>query len=374
MLRVAHVVSDLSRAGWGVSRVAENLSAAQIECGVLAKVFGIGGRLWDETDAYLWRGAPAVSAKVIGPRSISYAPLLARNIIAWKPDIIHLHGIWSYHSYAALKAHLNCKVPMLVSPHGMLSPVSLGYSRFKKKIVSNLYQDKLLSGAAACHATSEAEANDIATYGIDKPVHVIPNGVEIVDVPHDIPVQEKKRVLSLGRLDHKKGLDRLIKAWSFIEDEHNDWILEIVGTDSKNYRKILEKQIVDLDLQHVFIKDGVFGVECDKLIAGSEIFVLPTLSESWPLSVGQALMLEVPVISTKGAPFPELAEKGCGDWIDHGPDAMAKALVRMMSLSSNDRKIMGKSGRQWVLSELSWMSVTKRFIKTYNGLLNIQAP
>ena len=369
MLRVAHIVSDLSRAGWGVSRVAENLSAAQMKSGALAQVFGIGGKQWEETDADLWRGAPAVPAMAIGPSSISYAPLLARNIIAWHPDVLHLHGIWNYHAYAALRAHLNCNVPILVSPHGMLSPISLDYSRFKKKLVSKLYQNKVLFNATACHATSKAEANDIAAYGIDQPVYIIPNGVEVVDVPHELPVQAKKRVLSLGRLDHKKGLNRLIEAWSLIEDAYDDWSLEIVGTDSKGYRKILEKQIIDLDLQNVVLKDGIFGVDCDKLIAGSDIFVLPTLSESWPLSVGQALMLEVPVIATKGAPFPDLIEKGCGDWVDHGPDAMAKALVRMMSLSSRDRKIMGKAGRHWVLNELSWLSVAERFSDVYDELM-----
>lgn len=368
-MRIAHIVSDLSRAGWGVSRVVENLSAAQIKCGADAQVFGVGGKQWEESDADLWRGGPANPAMVIGPRSISYSPFLHRKIVDWHPSVLHLHGIWNYTAHAALRAQLNCKVPLLISPHGMLSPVSLAYSRFKKKVISKLYQDKVLFNATAFHATSQSEVNDIVAYEVGKPVHTIPNGVEDVSKPHGVSDKQKKRVLYLGRLDHKKGLNRLVEAWSLIEKDFDDWSLDIVGTDPKGYRKILEKQIGDLDLQNVFIKDGIFGLECDKLIAGSDIFVLPTLSESWPLSVGQALMLEVPVIVTKGAPFPELNEKGCGDWVDHGPDAMSKALVRMMSLSSSDRKIMGRLGKHWVSTELSWLSIAKRFIDVYDQLI-----
>lgn len=367
-MRIAHIVSDISRAGWGVSRVTEHLSAAQIKCGAEAQVFGHGGKQWEESDADLWQGGPANPVMLIGPRSFGYSPFLIRKIVAWRPDVLHLHGIWTYHAYAALRAQLSCEIPMLISPHGMLAPIALEYSGLKKKLVSKLYQDEVFSNATAFHATSQAEVNDIMAYGIDKPIHIIPNGVEVVDKPHGILDKQKKRVLSLGRLHHKKGLNRLIEAWSLIEKDFDDWSLHIVGTDSKGYRKILKKQISDLNLQNVVIKDGVFGLECDKLIAGSDIFAVPTLSESWPLSVGQALMLEVPVIATKGAPFPELIEKGCGDWVDHGSDAMAKALVKMMSLSSNDRKIMGRLGRQWVLSELSWMSIADRFIGVYNQL------
>lgn len=369
MIKVAHIVSDLSRAGWGVSKVAENLSSAQIKTGILAQVFGVGGKAWKETDADLWNGAPAIPSTVIGPRSLSYVPFLAKNIISWKPDILHLHGIWNYHAYAALKAQIGCNVPILISPHGMLSPISLNYSKLKKKIVSKLYQDKVLSYANAFHATSKTEVEDIASYNLKKPVYVVPNGVEVVNVPHKLMAQERKRVLSLGRIDHKKGLHRLIDAWSLIEDKFDDWSLEIVGTDSKGYRRVLEKQIIDLNLKHAYIKDGIYGVECDKLIASSEIFVLPTLSESWPLSVGQALMLEVPAIVTKGAPFPELIERGCGDWISHGSDAMAKSLMRMMSLTRSKRKKMGKLGRDWVLNDLSWMKIAKRFIDIYKQLI-----
>jgi glycosyltransferase involved in cell wall biosynthesis len=181
----------------------------------------------------------------------------------------------------------------------------------------------------------------------------------------------KKRVLYLGRLDPKKGINRLISAWSLLEEDFPEWVLQISGTGSQRYRKVLQMQAKNLKLSNVIFTDGIFGEECNDLIENSDIFVLPTLSESWPLSVGQALMLQVPVITTKGAPFPELESQKCGFWIDHGAFPLFLALHKMMTYSNQERRNFGKNGRKWVKRELSWSKIAGRYLVQYRLLQSV---
>ena len=95
----------------------------------------------------------------------------------------------------------------MVSPRGMLSPVALSFSRYKKKVFWKLLQELVIRGAACLHATSEQEYEEIRAFGLSNPVAIIPNGVDIPDLIADeeLPRKAHRVALSLGRLHPKKG-------------------------------------------------------------------------------------------------------------------------------------------------------------------------
>ena len=109
-----------------------------------------------------------------------------------------------------------------------------------------MWQNTAVKDVNCVHATAESELNDIRDYGIVGPVAVIPNGV---DVPSLLPSTVDSKgacdpfILSLGRLHPKKGLDKLIAAFSLISSAFPEWKLRIIGSDEGGYKHQLEQKI-----------------------------------------------------------------------------------------------------------------------------------
>jgi glycosyltransferase involved in cell wall biosynthesis len=104
------------------------------------------------------------------------------------------------------------------------------------------------------------------------------------------------------------------------------------------------------------------------MFRGADVFAISTLNENFGNVIAESLASGVPVISTKGAPWSGLDSRGCGWWIDHGPEAMAAALRTALSLSDDQRLEMGRRGRLWMEREFSWRSVGEHFAQLYNWL------
>ena len=131
----------------------------------------------------------------------------------------------------------------------------------------------------------------------------------------------------------------------------------------------LEGLIKNLNLKRVLIRPAVHGPERDICLAGAEVFVLPTLGENFGLTVLESLMMETPVIATKGAPWSGLQTEGCGWWVEQGVEPLLKALVEAMSLTSQQRHQLGQIGREWVLRDYAWNLLSFKMVEIYESAI-----
>lgn len=365
MTRIAHVTSGLDRHAAGVGVVVSALSAEQQTKGHEVRVFGLASSTWLDGDKDCWRGAPAEAFQVLGkPRSFGYAPGLAKALARFDPDIVHLHGLWMYPALAVLRWHQKTGKPYVYSAHGMLTPVALSFSAWKKGIARRLFQDAALARAAIMHATTETEAEEFRLFGLKSRIAVVPLGIHVTPHP-SAPPEPFRRVLSLGRFHSVKGLDRLIKAWSQLEDQFPDWALDLVGPDEGGHMAELQKLAAGLNLQRVSFLPPLHGAERDRCMAGAQLFALPTRSENFAFTVPESLMMETPVIATKGAPWPGLVQEACGWWIEQGVEPLVTALREAMRLTDEQRRIMGQRGRAWMLRDFAWTSIANRVLDFY---------
>jgi glycosyltransferase involved in cell wall biosynthesis len=287
---------------------------------------------------------------------------------ATSTEVLHTHGLWLMANIAPAAAARNNGRLFVISPRGMLGPAALQFSRRKKQLVWKLLQGRAAHSAGLLHATSEAEFEEIRAAGLNAPVAVIANGV-------DVPRLERERtpppqtVLSLGRIHPKKGLDRLVRAWSLLGPVAQGWSLRIVGPDQGGYARELARLVDSLRLVSVTIEPPLFGV--DKLAAYQEaaVFVLPILNENFAMTVAEALAAGVPVIATKGAPWSGLTREGCGWWVDHGERPLAEALMAAMTLRPQERAAMGLRGRDWMARDFSWDRLGAEMLAAYQWAL-----
>lgn len=371
MLRIAHITSGLDRYAAGVGVVVSALSAVQSSNGYEVRVFGLMSSAWIEGDKENWRGASAEAFQVVGrPRSFGYAPNLARSLEQFDPDIVHLHGLWTYPGLAVWLWHRRTGKPYVYSAHGMLSPVALSFSAWKKRISRLLFQDAALAKAAFIHATTEAEANDFRLFGLKNRIAVVPLGIEKTPIP-DVQFEAFRRILSLGRFHPQKGLDRLVDAWSRLQTQFPGWALDLVGPDEGGHMAELQELANRLNVKRLTIRPPLHGVERDTCMAGAELFVLPTRGENFALTVAESLMMETPVISTNGAPWAGLVQEGCGWWIEQGVEPLVKTLEKAMRLTDEQRLALGKRGRTWMLRDYAWASAAEKMLAVYQEAIQV---
>lgn len=275
-------------------------------------------------------------------------------------EILHTHGLWMFPN-----CYRNPQTNFVISPHGMLAPGALKFSSRKKKIFDFLFQRSAFEDAKLFFATAESEFEDIRNYGLKAPIAIIPNGVNIPNIKKKRIYKNKKTVLSLGRIHPKKGLDTLIKAWSKIEPIFKNWELKIVGPSEMGHQKQLEKLVKKLNLQRVFFGPPVYGAKKDILISKCDLFVLPSKSENFALTVAESLALEVPVIATKDTPWSGLNVHRCGFWIEGGENSLVKSLKAMLSLPDKELFDMGQRGKKWMQRDFSWEIICQKTLEAY---------
>jgi glycosyltransferase involved in cell wall biosynthesis len=181
-------------------------------------------------------------------------------------------------------------------------------------------------------------------------------------------------VLSLGRIHPKKGLARLLHAWSKVEPGHPGWRLKIVGPPEVGHDNELRALAMALGLTRVSVEGAIYGDAKTTAYEGADVFVLSTLNENFGLTVAEALAAGTPVISTKGAPWSGLESEGCGWWIDQGVEPLAAALAHVMALPREALEAMGKRGREWMARDFVWDRVARDMLDVYLWLARCAEP
>lgn len=367
-IRVLHVTSSLTSVGGGVKETVFQLADHQSRFTSLdVSVVGLEERLWS-AEKGSWGEIPTYARKITGPRSFGYSRRFVDCLLSLNPDLIHLHGLWMFPSKAVLDWHSQTKRPYIISVHGMLSTVALSYSAYKKQIIGLWFHNNVLTSASALHSTSDSETSEIINFGLTNNIYQVPNGVVLPNLTKSF-IPAHKKVVTIGRIHRKKGLSLLLRAWSLLETKFPDWILEIIGPDEDGELARLQLLAKELDLHRVFFLPPVFGV--DKLLAfqSASVFVLPSLSENFALTVAESLACGVPVVSTKGAPWEYLETFKCGRWVDISVMGLFEGLKEIMMLSDDERYCMGRRGRMLMKERFSWSSVSLEFEDIYNKII-----
>jgi glycosyltransferase involved in cell wall biosynthesis len=372
-LRAAHVIAGLDPAGGGPSYCVPRLCEALAVAGAETILLSVATEECDQRDAYCsgYRDCRFAwdYARIPVLRRLRSSQGLSRALrdSALTADVIHNHGLWLMPNVRVGEAAVGGSTPLVISPHGMLAPAALTFSRLKKRAFWALVQGPVVRGAACVHVTSEQEYEEIRLFGLANPVAIIPNGIDVAgSPPRPIPGPDGERiVLSLGRIHPKKGLDRLIHAWSKVEVGHPGWRLKIVGSPEGGHDKELRALTITLGLTRVSVEGPIYGDAKTTTYEDADVFVLSTLNENFGLTVAEALAAGTPVISTKGAPWSGLESNGCGWWIDHGVEPLAAALAHAMALPREALKAMGEKGREWMMRDFSWDRIAHDMLDVY---------
>ncbi len=376
-LHIIQTIGSIAERTGGPARTIRDLAEALGRTG--ARVSLIAGHDPAQDDGLL-PPDPALASLTLVPmvRRLGWAmpdftAAIAATLRPGETSIVHDNGIWGPSNIAVGAAVRRHRLPLVISPHGMLEPWAMAYHRGRKRLAWALFQHRLLTRARGLFATAASEAKPIRALMPRSPIAVIANGVTLPMVIPDRPPGLVPSVLFLSRIHPKKNLIGLLDAWAQIvaDPAHANWILRIAGPDEGGHAADVVRHAERLGLSSRVSFAGTIA-EADKAaaFAAADLFILPSFSENFGIVVTEALSHGIPVIATTGTPWDQLPIQGCGWWVAPRSDALAGALAAALALSAAERAAMGRRGRAWVGAAFGWDGIAAQTTAFYGWLLH----
>lgn len=308
-------------------------------------------------------------------RRLYYAPPLdaALRTHIREFDVLHTHAIYLWPLWRAAARARAAGVPHVLSPRGMLekSLIERKSALWKSALIA-FVERRNLESAAAIHVTSRREREEAETFGFNlPPVHEVPNGVELS--PTLTPPAAAITALSarqpfalfLGRINWKKGLDRLITSLAAAAG----WQLVVAGNDEDGYRSQLELQAAAAGVTDRVTFTGAVGA-ADKaaLLRMARVLVLPSYSENFGNVVLEAMAAGCAVVVTPEVGIADEVTRADAGWVVDGTPAHLGARLAAIINDPAACAAAGARGRQAVNERFTWERIAEQMEAIYRGI------
>jgi glycosyltransferase involved in cell wall biosynthesis len=328
-----------------------------------------------DLDGPLRLSANSVEKKAIGseidlavartwwPRAYGFAPRLIPELRRriHSADLVHIHGLYKFHTVAASRLARHYSVPYVIHIHGALTQYHRSKKRWKKGPYEALIERHSIEGAAAVIAASRAEKDAFTAWMTEPRCVVVPYVIdsELFSAADSTPrnsgefgtsFQGDPVVTFVGRLTEKKGLDVLVDAFGQLVERYPDARLVIAGPDDEGIGQRLTRQARRMGvLDQVVLPGVVTGRAKYGLLRASDLMALPSKDESFGVSIAEALAVGVPVVVTEEVALAgEVRDAGAGKVAVRDGRAFAEAMAEVLG-DDRERSVMAKNARRLAL-------------------------
>ena len=246
-------------------------------------------------------------------------------------------------------------------------PFSWAISEIGKQVDYLTYLGSFTKSALSPHIKDASKLIRVAP-GIDTD-HFSPSDSMSLRQRHGLG--SRPTIVSVGRLVHRKGQDRLIEALPKVLESIPDAALVLVGEGP--YRKHLDGLVNKYDLSgNVFFIGRINFAELPNYIGMGDVFAMPSRSRLFGLEVEglgivylEASSCGLPVIGGSSGGAPDAVLDGETGYVVDGNDltAISTQIVRLLS-DAKLRKEMGERGRKWAIENWRWEIWSKEFNKS----------
>ncbi len=310
--------------------------------------------------------------------------VISRTLYRWAKahfsayDLIHIHGLYRFPpTYAAWLAR-HQGIPYVIIPHGALDPYL--YSRSStslllKRLYERWFDLPNLQAASAIHYTAEDERRLAVFLKLRAPSFVVPNGLDWVPFEQSPPRGAMRKawslgdaplVLFLGRLHHKKGLDLLIPAFEQVRQARPDVQLAIVGPANDDYGDQVRSWVRDRGLTAaVTFVDFLSGTDLVQAYVDADVFVLPSYTENFGMTVVEAMACACPVVISRHVNIhEEIVAVDAGLVTECDVNEIAAAILELLN-DPAQRHRMGENGRRAVYERYTWPRIVEQLTAEY---------
>ena len=295
-------------------------------------------------------------------------------------EIVHVAAFWQFFGLPVLLAGIRGGVPTVVSPRGSLVMV---HDRQRRSLKHRAFywaiNHPILERVSAIHFTAENERADALRLGLGTPSFRVPNALPVEEFA-ELPDRTSARrdlgidpggsvVLFLGRLDRRKALDLLVRAFAQQTGGRADALLILAGPDYGE-EAMLRRLVAELKLRDRVRFTGLVDArERARLFAAADLCVLTSHAENFGNAAGEAMAAGLPVLVSDSCGIAEhVAEYDAGRVVPVDVDAIAAgigALLANMTLLPE----LGRNARRLVTERYAARAVATTMARAYQDLL-----
>lgn len=204
---------------------------------------------------------------------------------------------------------------------------------------------------------------------------VIPNGIDLEHFNPDIKPFEKYldgklNILFVGRLEKRKGVKYLIKAYNIVKEKYPDSRLIIIGP-GRRFRRKYENMVNRKKLEDVVFLGNVPYEDLPRYYKTADIFCAPAVSgESFGIVLLEAMAVGTPIVATNIDGYASVLTDGKEGLLvpPRNSRKLADALCRAMA----DKNLRFEMGARGILTshEYDWKKVSQRVYEYYLKILD----
>ncbi|AAZ21378.1 glycosyl transferase family [Candidatus Pelagibacter ubique HTCC1062] len=238
-----------------------------------------------------------------------------------KSNIVYVQDIFSIFAILGFVASRIYNKKCIIAPRGSLSEYSLKSRFYWLKMIWIFIFLKIMNKNFFWHVTSEFEKKDIFKLNLNGKIFIIPNFIKFdlkkikkLKSLNSLSLNNTKKVLKIGtltRLDKKKGLLNLIRAFSKLKTK-KDVHLFICGEDH-GLKQEIKKEIKIWSLnKKVTILKPLYGIKKYQFLKMLDVFCLPSKNENFGNVYLESLRVGTPIIASKFTPWKNVIKFKCG--------------------------------------------------------------
>ena len=295
-------------------------------------------------------------------------------------DIVHVHSWRQFQDVIAHYYASKYNVPYVVQTHGSIARVG---NKLRKLLYDSTFGYRILGKASKVIALNRVEAVHYKRMGVpEEKIAVIPNGIDLseyAELPSkgsfkrkfNIP-EDKKIILFLGRIHKSKGIDLLIKAYSYLKNEmkDGDTILVIAGPDD-GYLNEARNLATSLGLYNSVMFTGFISRK-DKLraLVDADVFVTPSFY-GFPVTFLESCAVGTPIVTTSLGDTLEWIDGNAGFITQPIARDVAEAIHRIIS-DDKLRRRFSRNCIEIVKSDFSIEKVVDRLVEVYKEVIKVR--
>ncbi|RBM83989.1 epimerase [Vibrio paracholerae] len=286
--------------------------------------------------------------------------------------IVHVHGIWTFFDTVTAIVAKKRGAKLVISPHGALEPWAFQSKGLKKRIAWYLYQKRILTEADLLIVNSLQERDNLRRLGLNGPIAVIPNGIILdgYDKQSAMKSEREKIILYFSRLDKKKGIELLIKAWRKVKNKRGHKI-HIQGYGDESYRLYLHEMVSKFGLdEEIFFINPSYDEKRWSSFSSASLYILPSYSENFGITVAEALISGLPSITTTEMPWEDLTNEGIGWSVKCNESAIAEAITEAIGIDESKLALMRRRAVDYAEKHFSWETIVQDYGLAYQWVLS----
>jgi glycosyltransferase involved in cell wall biosynthesis len=317
-------------------------------------------------------------------RRIYYASLYAYGkayceyiISVLKPDIVHIHG-FNILSYPFFSAAINQGVPTIGTAHGLNSLNRNIIKDYDKAMESDLMRKVINSGGAITLVSTKDNTDIIKEFNIPSTsTHVVLNGVDFnrfgqknmskmeLRKKYGIPLN-RKIFLHVAALNKRKNHMEVLKALNNMDKTFRDELLYlVVGGGSQ--MDILHEYVYENGLSsNVIFKGSLYGNTLVDFYHLSDLFILSSTSEGFPLVFLEAMASGLPIVTFKDLEgVADISNPiDCLELIQERSTTSIINAMRIATEKNWDREKIKETAKKY-----SWDCIGKQYITIYDMVI-----